>query len=144
LSDSPTGSTGATSLGDTVIAGLHIAVWNDELVVSLPESNYCITYYRGPTSGWLLARDIPYRDDPHSKIKLSEFLAGASRSGQRQGARAGVDLTDLAASGEKLDDPHDAIHHKKKDDRHQDAERQAFCQSHLPIHGGTRGELDAA
>jgi hypothetical protein len=64
--------------------------------------------------------------------------------GQRQGARVGVDLTDLAASGEKLDDPHHAIHHKKKGDRHQDAERQAFCQSHLPIHGGTRGELDAA
>ena len=71
---------GATSLGDTVIAGLHIAVWNDELVVSLPELDYCITYYKGPTSGWLLARDIPYRDDPHSKIKLSEFLAGASRA----------------------------------------------------------------
>jgi hypothetical protein len=55
-----------------------------------------------------------------------------------------VDLTDLAASGEKLDDPHHAIHYKKKGDRHQDAERQAFCQGHLPIHVGTRGELDAA
>ena len=52
-----------------------------------------------------------------------------------------MDLTDLAASGEKLDDPHHAIHYKKKGDRHQDAERQAFCQSHLPIHDGTRGEL---
>ena len=58
-------------------------------------------------------------------------------------ARGGVDPTDLAASGETLDDPYHAIHHKKKGDRHQDAEREAFCQSHLPIHDGTRGELEA-
>jgi hypothetical protein len=50
----------------------------------------------------------------------------------------GMDLTELAASGEKLDDPHHAIHHEKEGDRHQNTERHAFCQGHLPIHGGTR------
>ncbi len=63
-----------------MIANLHVAVWDDELVVSLPQSSYSVTYYKPPHSSGLLAKNIPQGDDPHIEIKLSEFLAEAWRA----------------------------------------------------------------
>ena len=65
---------------DFLIANLHVAVWDDELVVSLPQSSYSVTYYKPPNSPGLLAKNISHRDDPHIEIKLSEFLAEAWRA----------------------------------------------------------------
>jgi hypothetical protein len=62
---------------DYLIAGLHVAVWDDELVVSLPQSSYSVTYYKPSDAPGLLAKNIPHRDDPKTEIKLSEFLAEA-------------------------------------------------------------------
>jgi predicted alpha/beta hydrolase family esterase len=63
-----------------LIAGLHVAVIDEELVVSLPPSNYSVTYYKQPHSPGLLAKNISHRDDPQTEIKLSEFLAEAWRA----------------------------------------------------------------
>ena len=63
-----------------MIANLHVAVWDDEVVVSLPQSSYSVTYYKPPNSPGLLAKNISHRDDPHIEIKLSEFLAEAWRA----------------------------------------------------------------
>ena len=69
-----------------LIAGLHVTVWDDELIVTLPQSSYSITYYMPLRSSGLLAKNIPHRDDPQTEIKLSEFLPDASESRKRQGA----------------------------------------------------------
>jgi hypothetical protein len=60
-----------------LIAGLHVAVWDDELVVSLPQSSYSVTYYKPLHSPGLLAKNISH---PQSEIRLSEFLAEAWRA----------------------------------------------------------------
>jgi hypothetical protein len=56
---------------------LKIELVDDELIASLPETTYSITYYLPSNSRGLLARTIPRKDDPQSAITLSDFLAGA-------------------------------------------------------------------
>jgi hypothetical protein len=56
---------------------LQVDLVDDDLIASLPETIYSITYYKPPKSLGLIARNIPDSDDPQSAIKLSEFLAGA-------------------------------------------------------------------
>ena len=65
---------------DFLIANLHVAVWDDVLIVTLPHSSYAVTYYKPPNSPGLLAKNISHRDVPHIEIKLSEFLAEAWRA----------------------------------------------------------------
>ena len=43
---------------------LRIQVIDDELIVSLPQSSYAVTYYKPANSPQLLARRIPMEDDP--------------------------------------------------------------------------------
>src|SRR5712691_3540503 len=73
-----------------LIAGLNIQVVDDELVVSLPQSSYSVTYYKPPKSSGLLTKNISRNDDPQIEIKLSEFLAGAWRAAN-DSARVEVD-----------------------------------------------------
>ena len=56
---------------------LRIQVVDDELIVSLPESSYGVTYYKPANSPQLLARRIPMEDDPRVPLTLSEFLRHA-------------------------------------------------------------------
>ncbi|MGH6803066.1 MAG: hypothetical protein ACREC3_06835 [Methyloceanibacter sp.] len=63
-----------TNAGD-----LHVAVVHDEIVVSLPQSHYSVTYFKPDNSPGLLARCISARDDPHVAMRVSEFLAAAWR-----------------------------------------------------------------
>ena len=47
-----------------------------ELVVSLPGSNYAVTYFK--RNGGLLAKDMPDKDDPRlPRMTAAEFLAKA-------------------------------------------------------------------
>jgi hypothetical protein len=74
---------------DFSLASLQVEVAGDELVVTLPESRYWITYDKPAESGCLLARNIPYSDDPRSQITLSAFLAGASRAANEKARELG-------------------------------------------------------
>ena len=56
---------------------LRIQVIDDELIVSLPQSSYAVTYYKPANSLQLLARRIPMEDDPRVPMTLSEFLGRA-------------------------------------------------------------------
>jgi hypothetical protein len=56
---------------------LRIQVIDDELIVSLPQSSYAVTYYKPANSPQLLARRIPMEDDPRVPMTLSEFLGRA-------------------------------------------------------------------
>ena len=58
---------------------LRIEVIDNEIVVSLPESQLSVTYYKSDKSPQLLAKRIASRDDPSVAMTLSEFLAGAWR-----------------------------------------------------------------
>jgi hypothetical protein len=58
--------------------GLSIAVKHKELSVTLPGSNYAVTYYKLEGSPGLLARDMPDKDDPGlQRMNAAEFLAKA-------------------------------------------------------------------
>jgi hypothetical protein len=56
---------------------LHIAVVDDEIIVSLPGTSYGVTYFKPPNSPQLLAKNISDRDDFRTPLRLSEFLARA-------------------------------------------------------------------
>jgi hypothetical protein len=58
----------------------QVDVADDEIVVTLPNSTYAVTYYKPPKppeSPQLLARRIADRDDPRVAMTLSEFLTEA-------------------------------------------------------------------
>lgn len=52
---------------------LRIQVVDDELIVSLPQSSYAVTYDKHANSPQLLAPRIPMEDDPRAPMTLSEF-----------------------------------------------------------------------
>jgi hypothetical protein len=56
---------------------LHVAVIDDEIVVTSPGSRYSVTYFKHENSPGLLAKRISNRDDPQVAMRVSEFLAGA-------------------------------------------------------------------
>ena len=58
---------------------IHLGVWDDEIVVSLPGTNYAVTYCKPADSPQLLAKDFPYDDDRRTELTQAEFLARAWR-----------------------------------------------------------------
>ncbi len=56
---------------------LHLEVVDDEIIVTLPGTNYTVTYFKPDRSPQLLARGIAEKDDPRTAMSLSEFLARA-------------------------------------------------------------------
>jgi hypothetical protein len=58
-------------------SALHVEVVGNEIVVSLPESQYSVTYYKAETSPQLRAKHITEKYDPHVPMTVSEFLARA-------------------------------------------------------------------
>jgi hypothetical protein len=62
---------------------LRIQVVDDEVINSLPDSRYAVTYYKPANSEQLLARKIPMEDDPRPQACLV--------GGQRQGTRFRLD-----------------------------------------------------
>jgi hypothetical protein len=55
---------------------LHVEVHGGEIVVTLPDSIYSVTYYQSPT-GHLAAKMLPTTYDPNAVLKSAEFLAQA-------------------------------------------------------------------
>ena len=58
---------------------LELEVWDDEIIVSLPGTNYAVTNYKPANSPQLLAKDFPYDDDRGTELTQAEFLACAWR-----------------------------------------------------------------
>ena len=70
---------------------LRLDVVDDEIIVSLPGTNYSVTYFKRANSPQLLAKNIPHRDDLQTPIALSDFLSRAWRVANNKGARVGLD-----------------------------------------------------
>ena len=51
----------------------------DEIVVTVPFTNYTVTYYKPNNSPQLLARKFPSKDDSGAPMTQAEFLAQAWR-----------------------------------------------------------------
>jgi hypothetical protein len=51
----------------------------DEIVVTVPFTNYTVTYYKPDNSPQLLARRFPTKDDRRASLTQAEFLAHAWR-----------------------------------------------------------------
>jgi hypothetical protein len=52
-------------------------VINDDIIVTMPGTDYAVTYYKRPKSPGLLAKRIADKDDPRAGLSLSDFLAAA-------------------------------------------------------------------
>ena len=61
----------------TGFAALSIRVKGKELVVTLPGSNYAVTYFKRDGSAGLLAKDIVQKDDLRLPQTAAEFLSKA-------------------------------------------------------------------
>jgi len=59
------------------LSDIQLKVWDDEIIVSLPGTNYAVTYYTPPNSPQLLARNFPCEDDGRAEPTQAEFLAKA-------------------------------------------------------------------
>jgi hypothetical protein len=56
---------------------LRIDVVDDEIIVSMPGTNYAVTYFKPANSPQLLAKNISNEDDFRIPLRLSEFLSRA-------------------------------------------------------------------
>jgi len=63
--------------GHPVTPDLHLEVVNDKIIVTLPGTNYTVTYFKPASSPQLLARRMAEKDDSRTAMRLSEFLARA-------------------------------------------------------------------
>jgi hypothetical protein len=68
---------------------LRLDVVDDEIIVSLPGSNYTVTYHKRPKSPQLLAKRIAHYDDLHSPITLSDFLVRAWKAANTKARELG-------------------------------------------------------
>jgi hypothetical protein len=51
----------------------------DEIVVTVPSTNYTVTYYKPDNSPQLLARNFPNKDDSSAPMTQAVFLVQAGR-----------------------------------------------------------------
>jgi hypothetical protein len=58
---------------------LYVDVRGEEIIVTLPFTNYTVTYYKPDNSPQLLARKFPRDDDSRAPMTQAEFLAQAWR-----------------------------------------------------------------
>ncbi|MGB6196297.1 MAG: hypothetical protein WBF49_08160 [Methyloceanibacter sp.] len=56
---------------------LQVEVWDDEIVITLPFTDYTVTYYKSANSPGLLAKNFPKSDDGRVPLTQAEFLARA-------------------------------------------------------------------
>jgi hypothetical protein len=50
---------------------------DDDIIVTMPGTNYTVTYYKPPKSFGLLAKRIADKNDPRAGLSLSDFLSAA-------------------------------------------------------------------
>jgi hypothetical protein len=58
---------------------LRVQVVDDEIIVTLPDFRYSVTYCKPHKSPQLMAKNIVSEDDPRAPTTVSEFLATAWR-----------------------------------------------------------------
>ena len=58
----------------------QIEVRDDEIIVTLPGTNYTVTYYKPANSPQLLGKDFPVKDDSRAPMTQAEFLRLAWRA----------------------------------------------------------------
>jgi hypothetical protein len=56
---------------------LDVEVWRSGIIVTLPGTNYWVTYFKEKESAGLFAADIANQDDPRVTMTAAEFLAKA-------------------------------------------------------------------
>ena len=61
----------------TDFAALSIRMRGKDLIVTLPGSNYAVTYFKRDGCPGLLAKDIVQKDDPRLPQTAAEFLSQA-------------------------------------------------------------------
>ena len=61
----------------------------DEIVVTVPFTNYTVTYYKPDNSPQLLARKFPSKDDGSAPMTQAEFLAQAWRLANKKARELG-------------------------------------------------------
>ena len=72
--------------------GLTVEVQGDDIVVTLPGTNYVVTYYRAAAfPQQLLTKSHSGREDKNTPITQAEFHTRALEDRQRQGAQVRVD-----------------------------------------------------
>ena len=54
------------------LSGIQLEVWDDEIIVSLPGTNYAVTYYKPANSPQLLAKNFRFEDDERAEPTQSE------------------------------------------------------------------------
>jgi len=54
---------------------LHVGVWKDEILITLPGTNYTVTYYKPANSLGLLAKNFPTKDD--SRVPMTQAECGS-------------------------------------------------------------------
>jgi hypothetical protein len=64
------------------LSDIQLEVWDDEIIVSLPGTNYAVTYYKPPNSPQLLAKNFLYEDDGRAEPTQAEFLARSLAPGE--------------------------------------------------------------
>ena len=56
---------------------LHVEVHDGEIAVTLPHTDFAVTYHRLATDPFLYAKDFPLMGDPRSAMSQAEFHARA-------------------------------------------------------------------
>ena len=56
---------------------LDVEVWGGGIIVTLPGTNYWVTYFKEKDSPGLFPADIANKDDPRVTMTAAEFLAKA-------------------------------------------------------------------
>jgi len=69
----------------------QIEVRDDEIIVTLPGTNYTVTYYKPANSPQLLGKDFPVKDDRRAPMTQAEFLRLAWRTANDKGERTRLD-----------------------------------------------------
>jgi hypothetical protein len=54
-----------------------VEVLEDEIIITLPFTNYTVTYYKPANSPGLLAKNFPTKDDSRVPMTQAEFLERA-------------------------------------------------------------------
>ena len=68
---------------------LRVEMIGDEILVTLPQSHYAVTYYKPKNSNQLLAKRISDKDDPRIPMTGAEFLAKAWKLGNNKAREVG-------------------------------------------------------
>ena len=89
---------------------LDVEVWGSGIIVTLPGTNYWVTYFKEKDSPGLFPADIANKDDPRVTMTAAEFLEKAWKLANEKARELGwVDALapDLEAPG-ALSHPHSA------------------------------------